>query len=133
MLEPEWLDLDLILEIHGLILRRYGGAPGLRDLGLLQSALARPLQLHKFDSSADLHSLAASYANGIVRNHPFVDGNKRTGFLSAYTFLRFNGWYLTATEPDAVRSMLGLAAATLTEEEFSDWLRDHSEPVSSGP
>ena len=65
MLEPEWLDLDLILEIHGLILRRYGGAPGLRDLGLLQSALARPLQLHKFDSSADLHSLAASYANGI--------------------------------------------------------------------
>jgi death-on-curing protein len=131
--EPEWLELDLVLEIQRLNLLRYGGASGIRDLGLLQSALARPQWLHEFDATADLHRLAASYANGIVRNHPFVDGNKRTGFISAYTFLRFNGWYLTATDPDAVRSMLALAAGTLTEEQFAAWLRHQSEAVPWEP
>jgi len=130
--EPEWLEPDLVIEIHKRNLFRYGGAPGVRDLALLLSALARPQWLYRFDSATDLHRLAASYAFGIVKNHPFVDGNKRMGFLSAYIFLRFNGWYLTASERDAVRSMLALADGTLNEEEFAAWLRSQSEAVPSG-
>jgi len=77
--EPEWLELDLVLEIHRLNLLRYGGASGIRDLGLLQSALARPQWLHEFDAAADLHRLAASYANGIVRNHPICRREQANG------------------------------------------------------
>lgn len=83
MPEPERLELDLVIEIHKRNIFRYGGALGLRDLGLLESALARPRWLHGFDNTADIHRLAASYAFGIVKNHPFVDGNKRLGLLSA--------------------------------------------------
>jgi death on curing protein len=125
--EPEWLDLDVVLEIHEKNLIRFGGATGLRDLGLLHSALARPQWLYEFDTQADLHRFAAAYAFGIVKNHPFVDGNKRVGFLSAYTFLRFNGWYVTATERDAVRAVLALAASDMSEADFAAWLRGNSE------
>ena len=131
MPEPQWLDLDVVLEIHEKQLTRFGGLAGLRDLGLLQSALARPQWLHEFDQEAGLHRLAAAYAFGIVKNHPFIDGNKRLGLLSAYVFLRFNGWHLTATQSDVVRVMLELADGMLSEEEFASWLQHHSEATGA--
>jgi death on curing protein len=125
--EPQWLDLDVILDMHRRNLIRYGGGSGLRDQGLLESALARPKWLHEYDTGADLHRLAAAYAFGIVKNHPFIDGNKRLGFVSAYTFLRFNGWYVTADERDTLRALLALASGNLTEAEFAAWLKQNSE------
>ena len=107
MPEPEWLDPDVVLEIHQKNLIRFGGASGLRDSDLLHSALARPQWLYEFVAEADLHRFAAAYAFGIIKNHPFVDGNKRAGFLCAYTFLRLNGWYLGARQADAVTSSVG--------------------------
>jgi death-on-curing protein len=125
--EPVWLDIDVIREIHQVNLNRFGGAPGLRDLGLLESALYRPQWLHEFDSEADLHQFAAAYAFGIVKNHPFVDGNKRLGYVSACTFLRYNGWHVGARQADAVRAVLALAASEMSEAEFAAWLRGNSE------
>lgn len=87
MTEPEWLDIDLVFEIHAKNLVRFGGASGLRDSGLLDSALARSQWLFEFDAEADLHRFAAAYAFGIAKNHPFIDGNKRVGFVCAYIFL----------------------------------------------
>ncbi len=129
MPEPEWLDLDIVLKIHQRNLIRFGGASGLRDSGLLDSALARSQWLYEFDAEADLHRFAAAYAFGIVKNHPFVDGNKRVGYLSAYTFLRYNRWYVTATERETVRAMLALASGGMSEADFAAWLREHSESV----
>lgn len=129
MPEPEWLDLDIVLKIHSRNLVRFGGASGLRHSGLLDSALARSQWLYEFDVEADLHRFAAAYAFGIVKNHPFVDGNKRVGSLSAYTFLRYIHWYLTASERDAVRAMLALASGGMSEADFAAWLRTNSEPT----
>jgi death on curing protein len=132
MVEPVWLDLETVLTIHELILNEFGGMPGVRDLGLLESALARAQWLCEFDSEADLHRFGAAYAFGIAKNHPFVDGNKRVGYLSAYTFLRFNGWHVAARQADAVRAMLALAGGSLSEADFAAWLRGHSEAVEPG-
>jgi death on curing protein len=103
-------------------LAEHGGASGVRDSGLLDSALARSRNLHARGEN-DLCTLAASYAFGIVRNHPFVDGNKRTAFLAAYVFLRLNGLDLIADKPGATWAMLALAAGDLSENEYAAWLR----------
>lgn len=120
--DPVWLDPRVIEAVHDRLLAEHGGAVGVRDPGLLASALDRPRNRAAYDE-ADLCALAAAYAAGIVRNHPFVDGNKRTAFMAAYIFLARNGLQLSAPEDEATRTMLALAAGDLTEHEFAAWLR----------
>lgn len=122
MKEPVWLDKDLLLSIHRILLSRFGGADGVRDEGLLDSALARPQQSFHYESPS-LVEMAATYAEGIVKNHPFIDGNKRTGFIAAYTFLAANGWQLTAPEEEAVLQTLALAAGEIGAAEYGKWLK----------
>ncbi len=125
MTEPEWLEEHEVLAIHEGVLSLHGGAEGVRDEGLLQSALARPRQLFAYgDPPPDLCALAAAYAAGIIKNHPFVDGNKRTGFLLAYTFLRLNGLELRASEGETYMMIMALAAGDLPEAAFAQWLRE---------
>ena len=113
--------------IHSRLLELHGGAAGLRDEALLQSALARPRQLFTY-ASPDFIEMAAAYTTGIVRNHPFVDGNKRTGFVVGVLFLETNGWRFAAPEEDATHAILGRAAGTLDEPGFVSWLRTHVKP-----
>lgn len=120
-----WFSLDLVFAIHHEQLRDHGGAEGLRDRGLLESALARPQQLAAY-GEPDLFALAAAYAFGIAKNHPFVDGNKRTAFVLAETFVRLNGKWLTATDADCLITTLKLAAGDISEAEFAEWLRANS-------
>jgi death-on-curing protein len=127
--EPVWLDLDIVVEIHQRQLARYGGASGLRDLGLLDSALARPKWLHEYGAESDLHGFAAAYGFGIIKNHPFVDGNKRVGFLTAYVFLRLNGWHIVADQHDVERVIQAVAGGDLSEDQFARWLKEISEPT----
>ncbi|MBB5518106.1 death-on-curing protein [Amphiplicatus metriothermophilus] len=108
--------------LHAEQLAEHGGAAGVRDEGLLESALARPENMAAY-GEPDLFELAAAYAFGIVKNHPFVDGNKRAGFMAAATFLLLNGWTLTATDKEVVEAMLALAAGEASEEEFALWLK----------
>jgi death-on-curing protein len=108
------------------LLREHGGSPGLRDENLLESALARPRHLFAYESEVDAAGLAAAYGFGIARNHPFVDGNKRTALMAMYVFLGLNGWTLEADEAEAVRTILALAAGDLTEARLAAWLRDHA-------
>ncbi len=126
MNEPIWIARDAILVIHGNLLARFGGASGVRDPGLLESALARPQQLF-FYGKPTLEEMAAAYAEGIVKNHPFVDGNKRTGFMAAYVFLAANGRQLVAPEEEAVLQTLALAACEIGLEEYSAWLSSNTE------
>lgn len=127
MSEPFWLTRLAVEIIHDEQLAEHGGAPGLRDSGLLESALARPRNLFGYEGETDPCALAAAYTAGLVRNHPFVDGNKRTGFLAAYTFLLLNGRELVAPEGEAVVMTLGLASGELPEAGYAAWLRDRSE------
>lgn len=129
MSEPSWLTRLAVEIIHDEQLAEHGGAPGLRDEGLLESALARPRNLFAYEKSDDLHDLAAAYAAGMVRNHPFMDGNKRTGFLAAYTFLLMNGHELLAPEAEAVVMTLGLASGELPEAGYAAWLRERAKAV----
>ena len=122
MSEPLWVLRSVVDAMHDAQLAEHGGASGVRDEGLLESALARPRNLHAYGET-DHCTLAAAYAFGIVRNHPFVDGNKRTTFLAAYVFLRVNGHDLTADEVGVTVSMTALAAGDTTEAAFADWLR----------
>lgn len=123
MTEPVWIDERDALALHDRLLALDGGAPGLRDAGLLQSALARPRQLHAYGDNPDIIDMAAAYTAGIVRNHPFVDGNKRTGFLVGVLFLELNGFHFTATEESAAQAILSLAAGTLDGPALAAWLR----------
>lgn len=129
MTEPFWLTRLAVEIIHDEQLAEHGGAPGLRDSGLLESALARPRNLFAHEGETDPCALAAACAAGLVRSHPFVDGNKRTGFLAAYTFLLLNGRELVAPEGEAVVMTLGLASGELPETGYAAWLRDRSEAV----
>ena len=122
MREPAWLLRSVIEAVHDAQLVEHGGAAGFRDAGLLEFALARPLNLHRYGET-DPCLLAAAYAYGIARNHPFVDGNKRTALLAAYVFLRINRRHLVADEASATSNMLALAAGEKTESDFADWLR----------
>ena len=124
-MEPVWVARELVLVLHERLLAEHGGAPGLRDEGLLDSALARPRQIRAY-GKLDLCALAAAYAYGLVRNHPFVDGNKRVAFMVAYVFLARNGRRLVAPEADATAMMMALAAGETDETAFAAWLRDHT-------
>jgi death-on-curing protein len=124
-MEPVWVARELVLVLHERLLAEHGGAPGVRDEGLLDSALARPRQIRAY-GDPDLCALAAAYAYGLVRNHPFVDGNKRVAFMVAYVFLARNNRRLVAPEADATAMMVALAAGQTDETAFAAWLRDHT-------
>ena len=119
-----WIEQAVILAIHEEQLAEHGGATGIRDSGLLASALSRPGNLAHY-TDPDAADLAASYAFGIARNHPFIDGNKRTAFVAAELFLALNGLALAAEDSDCVAQMLALAASELDEASFAAWLRPH--------
>jgi death-on-curing protein len=121
--EPVWIDEGDALALHDRLLALDGGTAGVRDAGLLKSALARPKQLHAYGGKPNIIDMATACTAGIVRNHPFVDGNKRTGFIVGVLFLELNGCRFTATEEDATQAMLGLAAGTIDEGDFAAWLR----------
>lgn len=122
-----WLDRAVVVAVHEMQLAEHGGGMGTRDPGLLDSALARPVHLAAYQAP-DAPALAAAYGYGIARNHPFIDGNKRTGFVAAELFLRLNGHLLAADDGDCVLTMLAVAAGDLSEADFATWLRTHTVP-----
>lgn len=117
-----WVDKQSLLLLHRESLAEHGGLPGLRDEGLLESALARPLNLAAY-GMPDIAELAAAYGVGLAKNHPFADGNKRVAFLAVGLFLALNGYRLTASQVDATHTMLAVAAGEIGETEFAAWLR----------
>ena len=123
-----WLSRALILAIHDEQLAEHGGAIGVRDNGLLDSAFARPLNRAGYDEP-DVAELAAVYAVAIARNHPFVDGNKRTGYVALETFLRLNGCVFLASDAEAVVATLAMAAGDMPDDEFTAWVRHHARPA----
>ena len=123
--EPSWILERVVLAAHDRLLAAHGGATGLRDAGLLESALARPRQHYAY-ASPDVFELAALYTAGIVRNHPFVDGNKRTGFAIGIAFLELNGFVFQSTEEDATTSVFALAGGDLDETGYAAWLRSNA-------
>ena len=126
-----WLTKQEVLAIHDMQLAWHGGATGLRDEGLLESALARAQNIATYaEETPSLAVLAAAYGSGIVRNHPFVDGNKRTALVTTFTFIERNGFKVNATQHDAYYAFYDLAADKLSEEEFARWLEVNTEPVS---
>jgi death-on-curing protein len=127
--QPEWLSPAVILAIHDEMLSVHGGLDGLRDSGTLESALSRPRNLFEY-GTADIFELAAAYISGVVRNHPFADGNKRTGFVAGYVFLAINGQELNAAEHDVVVTIFALAAGELSDRELALWLEQNCSPVS---
>ncbi|MBN2234674.1 MAG: type II toxin-antitoxin system death-on-curing family toxin [Opitutales bacterium] len=132
MKEPLWLNQDEISAVHAGLLSRFGGAGGVRDMGLLEAALQRPLnRFHYEDPSPSLCELAAAYAEAIVGKHPFVDGNKRTGFVAAALFLQSNGYRLVASEESAVERTLALAACVIGESEYAAWLTDNCDRLTA--
>ncbi len=124
--DPIWIDERDALAIHDLLLALHGGPPGLRDASLLESALARPRQLRAYIEGTGVIEMAAAYTVGIVRNHPFVDGNKRTGFVIGVLFLELNGFVFGATEADAAHAVIALAAGELDESGYAAFVRDSS-------
>jgi death on curing protein len=120
--EPVWLTDVFVVALHGRLLAEHGGSPGLRDRGLLESALTAPRN-HRLYGDPDVFDLAAEYAHAITRNHPFVDGYKRAAFATAGVFLELNGHRLTSSEPDAVLAMLALSCGELDTAGFANWLR----------
>lgn len=127
MSEPVWVEPRALILIHAESVALFGGAAGLRDRGLLESALARPRNALAYGET-DLAALAAAYAFGLVRNHPFVDGNKRAAFLACAVSLEINGFRLIAGEADAAAQVLALADATVDEAAFAAWLRMNIAP-----
>ena len=125
MKEPYWLSREECLALHDMMLAHYGGAAGVRDEGLLESALARPQQAFAYGNPT-MVDLAAAYTGGVVKNHPFLDGNKRTGFMLGAGFLERNGFDFTATEADAALRTLALAAGEMTETAYAAWLESNS-------
>jgi len=124
MSEPEWLDTAIVLDVHAEQLALFGGADGVRDLGLLESAVGRPLNKFAYGES-DLAALAAAYGFGIARNHPFVDGNKRAAFASIIVFLGLNGIDFDVAPEAATAMILSLAAGEVSEESLTRWIRDN--------
>lgn len=128
-----WISKALALAIHDRQLAEHGGSSGLRDEGLLDSALARPQQLHAYgEPPPDLADLAASLAYGLARNHPFIDGNKRTAHVCYRVFLRLNNGDLIADDNEKYAAMIGLAEGSISEPEFAQWLRERIEIQNSG-
>ena len=124
MSEPEWLDIDIVIDIHAEQLALFGGADGVRDRGLIESALGIPQHKFAYEES-DLAALAAAYAFGIAKNHPFVDGNKRTAFASMLVFLGLNGIDFDVPPQDATVMIMALAGGEVSEESLTRWIRDN--------
>jgi len=131
--EPAWLSPLAVRAIHRDQIREHGGRSGVRDEGLLESALARARNRWPYGEDPDLADLAAAYAHGLAGNHPFVDGNKRTALMAAYTFLGINDHDLEAPEPEAVAMVVALSAGELAEGEFAAWVRRQMRPVEAPP
>jgi death-on-curing protein len=123
--KPVWVEKEALVLLHAKSLARFGGAEGLRDEGLLDSALARPQNASHYKDEQDVAALAAAYAFGLARNHPFVDGNKRAAFMSVGLFLGGNGWELNAEPVDTIKAVFALAAGEIGKKEFAAWLRLH--------
>ncbi len=128
MSEPNWIERPVLLAVQTELLDRFGGLSGIRDEGLLDSAINKPKNLLAYGKPSDFE-LAASYAVGLVKNHPFLDGNKRIGFMAAYIFLGANGFSFEATEEEAVLETLALAASHSTEADYAAWLERNSVPI----
>ena len=128
MQDFKWLGLDAVLAMHARQLAEHGGGEGVRDKGLLESALQRPLNKTAY-GSPDVFDLTAAYAYGIARNHPFVDGNKRTALVASRTFLIINGFQITATQQDRLTTFLSLASGDLTEDALAAWFRFHAKAI----
>ena len=126
MKEPFWVLREVVLTLHDVLLAEFGGPPGIRDETLLDSALARPQQMFHYQDP-DLFALATAYIYGILKNHPFVDGNKRTAFMTGFVFLAKNGKQLNAPEAETTQAILDLTADTMTEAEFALWLKKNCE------
>ena len=120
-----WLDPSVMRAVHEEQLAEHGGGSGVRDEGLFESAMQRPLQLAEY-GKPDAAALAAAYGFGLARNHPFIDGNKRAAFVAVQLFLALNGWDLVADDAQCVITMLAVAAGHLREEDFAQWVREHS-------
>ena len=127
----KWVSREVLLLLHDESLAEHGGMTGLRDEGLLDSALGRPPNLDHY-GSPDIADLAASYGVGLAKNHPFVDGNKRAAFLAVGLFLRVNGQRLITSQADATQTVLDVAAGQMDEAAFAAWIRSHLQPVSRG-
>lgn len=124
MIEPIWLDLDIVIDMHSEQLAMFGGPDGIRDMGMLESALARPQNRWHYGET-DMASLAAAYAFGLARNRPFVDGNKRIAFHALVVFLRLNGIAFAPPPAEATAMILSLAAGEVGEEGLTRWIRDN--------
>lgn len=130
MSDCKWLRRETVLILHDESLADHGGLEGMRDEGLLESALTHPQNRAHYDADADVFDVAGAYAFALAKNHPFFDGNKRTAFLAAATFLAINGFRLAASEVDATLKTLLLAASEIDETAYAAWLREHSEPAA---
>lgn len=128
--EPRWLSRLVIDAVHADQLREHGGLPGTRDESALESALARPRNKRAYAEETDLATLAAAYGFGLVKGHPYRDGNKRIGFLAIATFLGINGYDLTASDEDVVTEMVALAAGHVSESELASWIRDRMSHIT---
>lgn len=122
-----WVTRSLVFVVHDAQLAEHGGSPGVRDLGLLDSALARPQNAAAY-GDPDICELAGLYALGIIKNHPFIDGNKRVGYVIMLTFLELNGRIVTANAVEKFQTIYDVAAGTIDDETFFTWIREHSEP-----
>lgn len=122
-----WLDAQVFRAVHDEQLAEHGGAAGVRDIGLFESALARPRQLASY-GNPDLADVAAAYGYGLTKNHPFIDGNKRTAFVATELLIDCNGSSLVAGDADCVLTMLAVADGSLSETQFADWIRQHTVP-----
>ncbi|MGF1611554.1 MAG: type II toxin-antitoxin system death-on-curing family toxin [Kiloniellales bacterium] len=125
----KWLTQEMVLNLHKENMAEFGGDPSLRDRGLLESALERPRNLHAYGDAPSIHALAAAHCSGIVRNHPFVDGNKRAGIEAANAFLALNGLALQPSETEIVHVILALAASELDDDALADWIAENTAPV----
>jgi death-on-curing protein len=132
MKEPVWVLREVVHALHERLLSEFGGAAGVRDDGMLESALSRPANQFAYGSPS-MPELAAAYSFGLVRNHPFVDGNKRIGFATAVLFLELNGYRFAASEIDATVQTLALAAHDLDEGGYAAWLASHCKPIKARP
>jgi death-on-curing protein len=129
MSEPVWLNRRALELLHSESIAEHGGADGLRDEGLFESALARPQNLLAYEGVTEPARLAASYAFGLAKNHAFVDGNKRIAFIAAALFLRLNGYRLVADQAEATLVMLSVASGAFSESELAEWIRKHVKPA----
>lgn len=127
--EPKWLTVDMVLAFHDEQLALFGGGEGLRDAGLLESGLARAPNRHHDDADATPFELAAAYGIGIIKNHPFIDGNKRTGLISMHVFLALNGWNFDPDQIDGVQTIMKLAAGDMEEDGLARWIEENCRKV----